>query len=204
MRKLIVCNLMSLDGYVTGPEDNVMLLPLDGSFSGYNVERLRAADTLLLGATTYRGFLGYWPGVEHDEQQPEIEREISHRNNTIEKVVVSDSLTPEETGVWRDTTEIVLRAGARARVAQLKEDEGGEILTYASTVLWNDLLVAGLVDELHLMIGAGAVGSGVPAFRQPFGGHAFPGELTVIDVRQLPDSQNLLVRYAVTAGQRPQ
>jgi hypothetical protein len=30
MRKLIVCNIMSLDGYFEGPDENVMLLPMDG------------------------------------------------------------------------------------------------------------------------------------------------------------------------------
>jgi hypothetical protein len=57
MRKLIVCNLMSLDGYYEGPGKNVMALfdyrrelyPQDESFNAYNAERLSAADTLLLG-----------------------------------------------------------------------------------------------------------------------------------------------------------
>lgn len=200
MRKLVVTNLITLDGYVTGPEGNVMLLPMDASFSGYNVERLRAADTLLLGGTTYRGLVSYWPGVADDPSQPDVEREISSRDNAIEKVVVSDSLTEEETGAWRETTEIVRRADAHRRVAELKDRDGGDILMFASTVLWNDLLVAGLVDELHLMIGAGAVGSGVPAFRQPFGGYSFPGALSVMDVRKLDGSDNILVQYAVSAG----
>jgi hypothetical protein len=55
MRKLIVSNAMSLDGYYEGPGNNVMALfdyrwvyPTDESFDAYNAERLRAADTLLL------------------------------------------------------------------------------------------------------------------------------------------------------------
>ena len=58
MRKLIVSNIMSLDGYYTGPDNNVMVLPMDQAFDAYNAERLRAADTLLLGRTTYDGFKG--------------------------------------------------------------------------------------------------------------------------------------------------
>jgi dihydrofolate reductase len=197
MRKLIVCNLMSLDGYVAGEGGDVMVLPLDESFSAYNVTRLREADTLLLGATTYRGFLSYWPEVEHDTGQPDVEREISSINNRIAKVVVSDSLTPSDTGVWRDTTEIVPRADAQRRVAELENDEGGDILTFGSAKLWNDLLVAGLVSELHLMVGAGAIGTGEPAFLRPFGGQAHDGSLTLTGVRQLEGSQNALLTYAV-------
>lgn len=57
MRKLIVTNMMSLDGYYEGPGKDVMALfsyrqkayPTDQSFDVYNAERLRSADTLLLG-----------------------------------------------------------------------------------------------------------------------------------------------------------
>ena len=60
MRKLIVTNAMSLDGYYEGPGKDVMALfayrwayPTDESFDAYNAERLRAADTLLLGRVSY-------------------------------------------------------------------------------------------------------------------------------------------------------
>jgi dihydrofolate reductase len=66
MRKLIVSNIMSLNGYYTGPDNNVMALPMDEAFDAYNAERLRAADTLLLGRTTYDGFRGFWPSVADD------------------------------------------------------------------------------------------------------------------------------------------
>jgi dihydrofolate reductase len=74
MRKLIVSNIVSLDGYYEGPSKNVMDLfgyrfgayPADESFDAYNAERLRAADTLLLGRTSYEGFKSYWPPVADD------------------------------------------------------------------------------------------------------------------------------------------
>ena len=53
MRKLIVCNIVSLDGFFSGPGGNVMVMPFDNGFSDYNAERLRAADTLLLGRKSF-------------------------------------------------------------------------------------------------------------------------------------------------------
>jgi len=57
---------MSLDGYYEGPGKNVMALfdyrwdyPTDESFDAYNAERLRAADTLLLGRVSYQGVQGF-------------------------------------------------------------------------------------------------------------------------------------------------
>ncbi|HEY0689767.1 MAG TPA: hypothetical protein VGD71_12080 [Kribbella sp.] len=39
MRKLIVHNIVSLDGYITGPNNSVMLLPMGGFFDAYCAER---------------------------------------------------------------------------------------------------------------------------------------------------------------------
>jgi len=134
MRKLIVCNIMSLDGYFEGPGRNVMALPMDGFFDEHNLERLRAADTLLLGATTYTGLKGYWPAVAANPEvspavaaNPEvadIHRETGVRNNEIHKVVVSDSLTADDTAPWTETTTIVRRADARQAVTELKDKPG--------------------------------------------------------------------------------
>lgn len=190
MRKVIVTTLMSLDGYVAGPGGNIMVMPLDGSFSEYNAERLRTADTLLMGATTYQGFRDYWPPVADDESQPPLEREISRLNGAMEKVVVSDSLGDDDTGAWADTTRIVKRAEAHDVVRELRAGEGGDILMFGSVTLWNDLLAHGLVDELHLMVGNASIGDGVAAFS------AGSERLDLLEVRQLEGSPNVLLRYA--------
>jgi dihydrofolate reductase len=202
MRKLIVCNIMSLDGYVAGPGGNVMALPMDDFFDEHNLERLWAADTLLLGATTYLGLKGYWPAVAADPTRspavaanPEVaylHRETGQRNNQIHKLVVSDSLTAGDTAPWTETSTIVRRADAHQAVAEYKRQPGKDILVFGSRTLWNDLLVAGLVDELHLMVGAAVVGGGTPAF----GAGPVP-PLRLADVRRREGSENLLLRYQV-------
>jgi len=191
VRKLIVCNIISLDGFYSGPGGNVMVLPFDAGFSDYNAERLRAADTLLLGRTSYEGFRSYWPGVAEDMSQPAVEREISRLNAAIEKVVISNRLKPDELEGW-GPTRVVHRANAHAEVAALKRRPGRDILVFGSHILWNDLLAAGLVDELHLMIGPGVVGEGVRTFEvRP------PGSLRLLDTRTFDGSSLFLVRYAV-------
>src|SRR4029450_10202749 len=97
MRKLIVCNIISLDGFFSGSGGDVMAMPFDNGFSDYNAERLRAADTLLLGRTSYEGFRSYWPAIAEDVSQPAVEREISRLTTAIEKVVVSNS--PKSNGL---------------------------------------------------------------------------------------------------------
>jgi dihydrofolate reductase len=202
MRKLIVCNIVSLDGYFEGPGGDVMALPMDGFFDEHNLERLRAADTLLLGATTYMGLKGFWPAVaENPEVSPgvaqnpdvaHIHRETGVRNNEISKVVVSDSLSAGDTPPWTDTTTVVPRARAHEAIADLKNHPGKDILMFGSRTLWNDLLAAGLVDELHLMVGAAVLGDGTPAF----GARPFP-QLRLAGTRRRDGSDNVLLRYEV-------
>jgi dihydrofolate reductase len=192
MRTLIVCNLISLDGYAAGPGGDVMALPFDTSFSDYNLELMQAADTLVSGATTYRGFLSYWPQIADDPAQPEVERAISRRHHELDHLVISDSLTTDDTGPWRDNTRIVRRDEARNAIAQAKRDEGGPLLAFGSITTWNGLLAAGLIDELHIMVGAGVLVDGVPAFSvRPAG----PMRLTA--AKQLGDSNIALLRYSL-------
>jgi dihydrofolate reductase len=205
MRKLIVSNIMSLDGYYEGPGKNVMALfdyrvedyPTDESFDAYNAERLHAADTLLLGRTSYDGFKGYWPSVADDPNAAPITREISRLDNAIDKVVISDSLTPEQTEPWRTNTRIIRRADAHKQIAELKRQTGKDILVFGSRTLWNDLLANDLIDELHLMIGPVVLGAGTPVFDgQP------AVSLQLIDKRTWEGSGNVLVRYRVRRHQK--
>ncbi|HSK95640.1 MAG TPA: dihydrofolate reductase family protein [Euzebyales bacterium] len=191
MRKIIVCNIVSLDGYYEGPGGDVMALPFDEGFDDYNAERLRAADTLLLGRRSYEGFKSYWPAIANNPDARAVEREISRLDNAIDKVVVSDTLTPDQTAPWHNT-RIVSRADAHEQIAVLKRGPGREILIFGSRTLWNDLLAHGLVDELHLMIGAGVLGAGTPAFEgRP------PVSLRLVETRTWDGSSLLLSRYAV-------
>lgn len=193
MRKLIVCNIISLDGYFEGPGNDVMALPFEHAFDEYNAERLRNADVLLLGGTTYRQFRSFWPAVVNDAEARPVLREIARRNNEIDKVVVSDSLQLADTAPWEETTRVVGRDAAGPAISELKRQTGKDILVFGSRSLWNGLLTAGLVDELHLMIGPALLGGGTPLFRGP------PARLKHLESRNLEGSGLVLVRYAVPA-----
>ena len=197
MRPLLVSTIISLDGRHEGVGGDVLALPFDEGFSAYNVERLRAAGTLLLGRRTYEGFANHWPPVADDETAPSVEREISRLNGAIDKVVVSDTLTLDPAHPWTATTRVVPREQAVATVGAMKDGEGGDILVFGSATTWNALLVAGLVDELHAMVGPALLGGGTAVYQGP---ERIP--LRLLGARMLPGSQLILARYDAT-GARP-
>ena len=124
-------------------------------------------------------------------------REISRLDNAIDKVVISDSLTAEQTEPWHASTRIIRRADAHEQLAELKRQPGNDILVFGSHTLWTDLLANDLVDELHLMIGHVILGGGTPAFDgQP------PVSLRLIDIRRWDGSDNVLVQYEVRRKER--
>lgn len=189
MRTLVVCPIVSLDGFSAGPGGDVTALPFDDGFDAYGAERLRAADTVLTGRSSYEMFRGYWPGVADDPTASEAEREISREHNATRQVVVSDSLRIGEDEPWSATTTVVPRREAHATVRGMLADEGEEVLVFGSRTLWNDLLTAGLVGELHLLVGPTLLGDGVPVFTGP------PTPLRLLEARRLDSSSLVLHRY---------
>lgn len=190
MRKLVVTNLMSLDGYVAGPGNSLMGMPFGPGFSEYNLERLRTASTLLVGRMSFENFRAYWPSVADDDQQPPGEREISRLNNAIEKIVVSDTLSDGDLG-WAPS-RVVRPADLNTQVEALKKADGQDILVFGSRQLWNELLELGLVDELHMIVGPGLMGGGVPAFKPKSA-----AKLALQDARKLDGAGLTLLRYAI-------
>jgi dihydrofolate reductase len=190
MRKVVVTNIVSLDGYAAGPGGDVMALPMDHAFDEHNAERMRVADTLLLGATTYRGFVSFWPNALQMPDLTAPSREIAERYAAgIEIVAVSDTLTQDDTGPWRDQTRIVRRADAATSVGRLREGDGGDVLVFGSPTLWGYLLTAGLVDELHLMVAPTVLSDGLRAF-------SGPASLDLVSTRRWDGSDNVLLSYA--------
>ena len=153
MRKLILMDMLSLDGFYEGPGEGFQRIDwhmVDDAWNDLSIQTLDATDTLLFGRITYEGFRSFWP----TQDDP-----IAQRINSKEKVAVTTTLT--EAG-W--TNARLLTGDLEAGVKALKAAPGKQIVIYGSGMLARSLTVLGLIDEYHLAYAPVALGQGTPFF----------------------------------------
>jgi dihydrofolate reductase len=193
MGSVIVTNIVSLDGFDRDAEGSPLSLNMDAAFDAYNLERMRRAGAVLLGARSFQMFSSFWPYVAEAPADPanpglsEDNREFSRLYNRVPKAVVSDSYAPGADNPWQATTTQVRRDEVASWITDRRAGEG-DVVVFASRTTWNGLLREGLVDEIHLVVSPRALGAGGPVFEQRT-------ELEVLESRRLDGSDNVLLRY---------
>ncbi|TXH06856.1 MAG: dihydrofolate reductase [Candidatus Moraniibacteriota bacterium] len=182
MRKLIVWNVVTLDGCFEGEK------PWDLSFhslvwgpelEAQSLAQLREADMLVFGKKTYQGMAEYW-------QKAEDEGEVAPLMNSIAKVVCSATL---ETAEWNNTTIV---RDAVSELARLKEEADRPMYVFGSGKLAESLLNAGLIDEIRLCIAPTILGRGRRLFTEGYATR----NLELLESRALSNG-GVILRYRV-------
>src|SRR5687768_15689113 len=156
MRKITAGLFMSLDGVVEAPDQ--------WHFPYFNEEMgdavgatLGQVDTMLFGRKTYDSFAGAWP---EREAAGEEDAPLAKKLGDARKIVVSNQ---QLEFTWRNSEQ--LQGDLVEAVTALKNEPGdGTIGMSGSVSVVRQLLAAGLLDELHLLVHPIAVRKGMRLF----------------------------------------
>jgi dihydrofolate reductase len=190
MRKVVLWIGMSLDGFTSGPNEQLdWLVPhATKPQAQATFRRLRErCDTVLMGRVNYEGYLSYWPKVKDDPKASRNDVEISRWLDDVPKVVFSHTLREV---TWNNAR--MAKGSAADEVTALKRAPGKDIILQNSTRLAQSLLAAGLVDELQITVAPVVLGAGRALFSGlPHRIDLGAGELTGLD------DGTFIVRYDV-------
>jgi dihydrofolate reductase len=156
MRKLLVFNFITLDGYYKGPNEDISWHRHGAEENAYAAESLEAGSTLLFGRKTYEMMASYWPTPVAVKNDPIVAGGM----NQAEKIVFSRTLT---TAAWNNTR--LVKENMLEEIQKMKQQPGKDMTVLGSGSIVTQLAQAGLIDKYQFMVDPVVLGAGTPIFK---------------------------------------
>ena len=195
MRRIVVFNRVSADGYFAKPDGDLSWFVPDEAIDRAGADQMPHFDAMLFGRRTYEMFEHFWPTVQGAQPAPDP-HDPNRKTETIAAMAA-----------WINRTQKLLISKTRAQLSwqnshllgefraeklqELKAQPGKDIIVFGSGSIVSQLSAHGLVDEYQfivspLLLGSGkAVVSGVEGTRP----------LELLEAKAY-DSGNVVLRYA--------
>lgn len=160
MRKLIFQEFISLDGYAADKNHSTSFFesPVYSEESDNDLlSEMQRFDTILLGATTYKLFVDFWPNATKEEQI------VADKLNSIPKIVFSNTLSNAPWGKWPEAS--IMKGDAANNVRELKKRDGGDMVLWGSISVAQKLMEENLIDEYQIRIVPVVLGAGKLLFK---------------------------------------
>jgi dihydrofolate reductase len=180
MKKLIMWNVISLDGYFEG--EKAWDLDFHEYAWGKDLQefidtQLATIDMIVYGENTYKGMFEYWSKAKG---------KTAEKLNAVPKIVCSRTLKKAD---WNNTKVV---KDAVTEISKLKKEGDGNIFVFGSAILSESLIKAGLFDEYRLCVAPVLLGKGRLLFKE-----GIPlQKLKLLEARPL-DSGAVILRYGV-------
>jgi len=182
MRKIVLFNLITLDGYIEGLDKwKIDWHQVDDEFNDFSIDQLHNAGGLIFGRFTYEGMASYWSSPAALRDDPAV----SDLMNSITKYVFSRSL---KTLDWHNS--VLVQGDAADELKKLKDQEGKDLFIFGSANLASTFTQQRLIDEYRLIINPIVLGKGHPLFSE---GDAL--KLKLLNTRVFRNG-NVLLYYA--------
>ncbi len=182
MRKLVVFETVSLDGYFAGPNGDLSWAHGndDDEWNEFVANNASGDDgPLLFGRVTYEMMVSYWPTPKAAQDMPKV----AEKMNSRPKAVFSKTLTASP---WNNTK---ITHDAVSAVRQMKTEPGENMVVLGSGKIVSQLAGAGLIDELQIVVVPVILGDGKKLFDD-----VNQKDLKLINTRTFKNG-NLFMRY---------
>jgi len=192
MRKLIVFNQVTLDGYFAGMNGDISWAhraKKDPEFDAFVEDNAKSGGELVFGRVTYEMMNSFWPTPAAFEQFPVV----AERMNSLPKLVFSRTL---DKPTWKNTR--LVKGDIAAEMRKIKNEPGEDLVIMGSGNIVSQLTQAGMIDEYQLVLFPIVLGKG----RTMFDGVVKPLNLEPTKTRTFGNGNVLLCYEPAGQGAR--
>ncbi len=186
MRKIILFNLISLDGRFEGENHDIDWHNVDDEFNQFAIDQLRSAGALVFGRITYELMASYWPTAGAQTDDPVVAGWM----NKLPKYVFSKTLSKVD---WNNTT--LISGDAVTEIKRIKQEPGKDLFIFGSADLAKTFFHYGLIDEIRILVNPLILGKGTPLFKPQTSNLS----LQLVNARTFKNG-NVLLIYSVDKG----
>ena len=158
MRKLIVFNHISLDGYFTGENGDFRWAHTgsdDPEYAAFVAGNAGGEGQLLFGRITYDLMASYWPTAMAEQQNPAVAKGM----NNMQKVVFSRNM---DKALWNNTK--LVKTNIVSEIKKMKNEPGPGMVIMGSGSIISQLAPEQVIDEYQIIVNPLALGKGRTMF----------------------------------------
>lgn len=181
MRKIIISNFLSVDGYFASESGGTEWTPEDVARDEYMEHYFQEIDTILFGRKTHEMMSTYWPHSASSDQSPIIRKSM----NELEKIVFSEKGDIADWHNSHHASELT-----KDYIKKLKTQKGKDIIVFGSGTIVEQLARLHAVDEYQLFIVPKLLGNGRHMTQ-----NTPPVDLKLVESREFP-SGIIMTRYS--------
>jgi dihydrofolate reductase len=163
MADIVLQMMMTLDGYVAGPNDELDWIDNDPVMGEAHFALAEGAAAAIIGHKVYQGMAQFWPAAAANPDAPNNEAEFGKLMNSMRKIVVS---TKEERLEWANCEQLLVSDDDDLveKIEDLKRRTEDYLLLYGGVQTARSFIEHGLVDDYRLDVCPVALGTGKSIF----------------------------------------
>lgn len=143
--------MVSADGYIEGPNDDITWHVWDDEMSEYMMGFFETVDTFLYGRKSYELMIDYWSSQTG---------EFADIMNETPKLVFSRTLNKV---TWNSQ---LIKKNVAEEIQQRKKKVGKNMALFAGADIASTFIEHKLIDEYRLIVNPVVLGSGTPLFKE--------------------------------------